>query len=459
MTETPIDPTITNDRRSFLSRAALGGAAAAALVLPAFTGVESANASPKSKPTKKDDRGTREVYNVLDYGAKGNGKADDTKKIQKAINAAQSAGGGTVYLPPGTYKTTATLVVSKSRVNIQGDGASSNIACSFAAGDILRVARPGGTGPLLSEGIYSDFAITSSIVKTSGAALAMDGVQDMRISNIGAVSRVHPNNLYDAFTFHDFTIVVVESCTLMARNKGVTCWGNEVGADIWLTGGTLLVGTPVGVHLGGGVGGVYFNDFLCFQNGANIVIDDTLAGTPNREVFFEEAILDGAWRHNVEIMENGVYIVGFMNTWFSNGGFSTSGHPDGAQLRVHPGAILHPTSVIVSGCKFFNGYGTAIHAESGTWTITGSDISLNGQGANGGYGVLLSGQASQSVINGNTIRGNGTYPEDRPLGVGIKIDAGVDNYVVVSNLLTSNATAALIDEGGPSKIVDQNLGV
>jgi hypothetical protein len=45
------------------------------------------------------------VYNVkaAPYGARGNGSTDDTAAIQNAMNAAYSAGGGTVYFPCGTY--------------------------------------------------------------------------------------------------------------------------------------------------------------------------------------------------------------------------------------------------------------------------------------------------------------------------------------------------------------------
>jgi hypothetical protein len=48
-----------------------------------------------------------QVFNVknpaYNGGAIGNGTADDTVAIQAAINAAFTAGGGTVYLPPGIY--------------------------------------------------------------------------------------------------------------------------------------------------------------------------------------------------------------------------------------------------------------------------------------------------------------------------------------------------------------------
>ena len=42
-------------------------------------------------------------YNVRDYRAVGDGKALDTLAINKAIDAAALAGGGTVYFPAGTY--------------------------------------------------------------------------------------------------------------------------------------------------------------------------------------------------------------------------------------------------------------------------------------------------------------------------------------------------------------------
>jgi polygalacturonase len=48
---------------------------------------------------------TNDFYNVKNYGAKADGKTLDGKAINKAIDAAAKAGGGTVYFPAGNYFT------------------------------------------------------------------------------------------------------------------------------------------------------------------------------------------------------------------------------------------------------------------------------------------------------------------------------------------------------------------
>src|SRR5665647_2688986 len=42
-------------------------------------------------------------YNVLDFGARGDGKTNNTKAINAAIAAAAKNGGGTVYFPAGNF--------------------------------------------------------------------------------------------------------------------------------------------------------------------------------------------------------------------------------------------------------------------------------------------------------------------------------------------------------------------
>lgn len=65
-------------------------------------------------------------YNVVSYGAVGNGTTDDTTAIQNAINAAHSAKKGTVYFPPGIYKISSTLTIYTG-VSLVGAGSAASI--------------------------------------------------------------------------------------------------------------------------------------------------------------------------------------------------------------------------------------------------------------------------------------------------------------------------------------------
>ena len=46
---------------------------------------------------------TEHVYNVLDFGARGDGKTNNTKAINAAVEAAAKNGGGTVFFPAGDF--------------------------------------------------------------------------------------------------------------------------------------------------------------------------------------------------------------------------------------------------------------------------------------------------------------------------------------------------------------------
>jgi hypothetical protein len=53
------------------------------------------------------------LFNVVDYGAKGDGKTVNTAAIRQAIQACSNAGGGTVYIPAGEFRT-GTVVLGSS---------------------------------------------------------------------------------------------------------------------------------------------------------------------------------------------------------------------------------------------------------------------------------------------------------------------------------------------------------
>jgi polygalacturonase len=73
------------------------------------------------------------VYNVRTFGAKGDGKALDSSAINRAIESAAAKGGGTVYVPSGTYLSFSIRL-------------RSNITLYLEQGSILRAASPNEDG-------------------------------------------------------------------------------------------------------------------------------------------------------------------------------------------------------------------------------------------------------------------------------------------------------------------------
>lgn len=61
-----------------------------------------------NQPTNAWDK---QVFNVTDYGAKGNGENNETAAFRAALDAAEKNGGGTVYVPRGRYKLTGELIL------------------------------------------------------------------------------------------------------------------------------------------------------------------------------------------------------------------------------------------------------------------------------------------------------------------------------------------------------------
>src|SRR6266513_1049808 len=68
------------------------------------------------------------VYSVKTFGATGNGKTLDTPAINKTIDAAAAAGGGTVYFPAGNYLSVS--IHLKSNIALYLDQGSTIIAAN-----------------------------------------------------------------------------------------------------------------------------------------------------------------------------------------------------------------------------------------------------------------------------------------------------------------------------------------
>jgi parallel beta-helix repeat protein len=86
---------------------------------------------------------TGQTFNVVDYGAVGDGSTDDTTAIQSALNAAGSQGGGIVHFPAGTFAFSATLMVADNTI-VVGGGPDQTILEYVGGGPTKLVLHTGG---------------------------------------------------------------------------------------------------------------------------------------------------------------------------------------------------------------------------------------------------------------------------------------------------------------------------
>lgn len=91
------------------------------LVLISDYGVAFRGDGTRNLAALKPTLGSGQVLCVWDFGALGNGAADDAPAINAAITAANAAGGATVLVPAGIYNVASTVMM-KSNVRLVGAG-------------------------------------------------------------------------------------------------------------------------------------------------------------------------------------------------------------------------------------------------------------------------------------------------------------------------------------------------
>lgn len=106
-------------RREWLGKMALP--ATGAVIAAGLMDTREAEAKRAKPAASAADLGAK-VYNIRDYGAKGDGKTVDTAALQAAIDACTKDGGGTVLVPAGTFVIGTTELKSNVTLHIAADG-------------------------------------------------------------------------------------------------------------------------------------------------------------------------------------------------------------------------------------------------------------------------------------------------------------------------------------------------
>ncbi len=139
----------------------------------------SSNAVPTTVQAK-----LRQVVSVKDFGAVGDGITDDTVAIQNALNYVGSSGGGSVYIPNGTYGFTR-LFITYSNVSMDGESTGGTTLQTIGALPSNYPSNPNGTSILTNP---------NAAISITPPNFMWGNSQDPNSSTVGTVSSVYLRN-------------------------------------------------------------------------------------------------------------------------------------------------------------------------------------------------------------------------------------------------------------------------
>lgn len=418
-------------RRLLLKGLAIGGATAlgATLFSPS-----SAEASP-----------TFTVFNVKDYGAIGNGSTIDTSAVQAAINAAMSAGGGTVYFPSGNYLINSTLTINTQvRLEILGNGLTSTISWGFN-GNLFQWAA----GISCREVIFRDLRIvpTINLSASSSAIYCTGGVERSIFSNLLVINSggfnvgtaIYMNGVSDTTT--------ISNCVFW----GVIGKGIRIGhgSEVRVIGGRILgvnrtVGS-IGIHVTGDNGGVHVfgTDLINCEYGMRI--DNSSGAGTNREIFTSHATFDSCYRGLAIFDSSYVSVIGCWAASCTHENIYVEAFiSPGPLLVINGGTIFNAGNIAVADAGF-GSHGIAVN--SGTFQIVGVSVRNNYNASTNpnGKGIWVPSSAVKDyIIMGCRIANN---------GVGISLQGS--HFICTNNILVGNVTN--ITNVGTNFLVNNNL--
>ena len=258
------------------------------------------NLNKKGSITRNVHDKLQEFVSVKDFGAIGDGNADDSDAIQLAvdsflINSYMSVwGDGKLYFPKGTYKITKDII-SKRAINYQGDGVEISQIYSYNSASFVHDSKFVGSNEDANQFSMNDIRIyvaenhKRSVISLNfidGAAISDVNIRNVEI--LGAhvsISMNHGLKLYNA------RIVRLEQCKFVGDQDKIQSW-NDVNSKI----GLLILGDKnpceiyvsdcffmywkTAVYSGGNVEGLNYRDLAMLGVRNGIVHNSNWTKTP-----------------------------------------------------------------------------------------------------------------------------------------------------------------------------------
>jgi hypothetical protein len=267
-------------------------------------------------------------FNVMDYGAVGDGSNDDTSAIIATI-AALPAHGGVVYFPPGVFRVTSTITIDGAArpVIIQGSGQGTN-------GSSTRILWVGGASPVF-------------VVPATGPAGM--GFRDLMIDNAGTGTIAIQVDGVNSFTTKHVLIYPQVPFSDCGIALGTTV--NVVNAALH---DTMIRDCVIGMRADGVGSHIYGVGFRCVQNSAAGLVLGTASKTVDSAHFYGGTFEGKAGSTAVRVVR--VRNASFDGAYFEHGGA-------GYAIDIPSTAVL-AWAISVNGCFFAgnDGSGPSTHA-------------------------------------------------------------------------------------------------
>lgn len=339
-------------------------------------------------------------FNVRNYGAKGDGVTIDTIAIQNTINAANAAGGGTVYIPDGKYLTDQLW-------------AKSNVTLTLSTGAVLlAVPNQGLYNPTLRIEGVQNFSITGGTLDGNRANQTQEGEWRHGILVMGTSNSILIRDMTIKNTSGD-GITTYAPCTGVTVQHIISENNRRQGMSI-IGGENIVVTDSVFRKQNGAVNGPW----------AGIDIEPNSSAEVCRNIqvlrcqFYDndgsgiEMMLRSTDNHsNITVKDCLVYNNGYHTSRFAYG------HP-GFYLEDIRGVTVENCDiynnynggfVVIQNCKNLNILNNRIYSNKsrGIYISPNSDVSDWKKDASGN--LLATANLTDIVISNNTIKNNAGY--------------------------------------------------
>ena len=387
-------------------------------------------------------------YNVLTFGAAGDGVTDDTIAIQAAIDTAGGQGGATVFFPNGRYKITNTLRLNRSHglnMRLQGEGSSELEFANLGAG-VSGIEITTDTAEVLDLILQGpspagDYIHNQHAIHAYGVSLG-DPLTDLRIERC-EITGFGSSGLRAKFANK---VVVSHTRFRYLGHSGAFFMSSNIGEfthnEVAIIGGK---GSPANVY------GVSLSHDSSGNLAANpssdswLIADNVIKGIPTW------TCIDGHAASNVRVIGN--HMVSCRNPIDISSSSGSASHITGFNLVIKGNIIeggFKPNATVSAG---INVGGTPTMQQNNV-VITGNIVEGQGVAGNSNSGAIKAASVTTLVISNNTISNWGGSAINL---TGTMHGASVTNNVI-SDGISNAATEAVIWDTSSSNSTRTYLG-